>query len=862
MSAIETQRYNGLTEAEAKELFIENGPNELPGSQPKTFLHIAFEVASEPMFLLLVACGILYLILGDHEEAFMLLGFVFVIMSITLVQENKTERALEALRDLSSPRAFVIRDGIRKKIAGREVVRGDLIELLEGDRIPADAAVIENINLSVDESLLTGEAVPVRKVPCDVSQVLKMGKPGGDDTPFIFSGTLVVSGRAFAKVIETGLETELGKIGRSLASVEEQPGGLKGEVSSIVKRLAIIGASMCVLVIVVYGITRGNWVEGFLAGITLAMAVLPEELPVVLTIFLALGAWRISKKQVLTRKVPAIETLGAATVLCSDKTGTITQNKMTLISLWNKKDFYELGESKGNEIPESFHVLLEFSILASQRDPFDPMEKALKKMGERFLSKTEHIHSNWNLLKEYSLSKELLALSHVWKSPDGKAFEIAAKGSPEAIFDLCHLPSEVRIANSKAVLKMSESGLRVLGVARCTFAHDQLPNFQHDFPFKFVGLIGFEDPIRPSVPAAVEECKKAGVRVVMITGDYPGTATNIAKQAGIVSPENVITGPEIDSMSDSELAEKSRNVNVFARVVPEQKLKIVQAFKSVGEIVAMTGDGVNDAPALKAAHIGIAMGARGTDVAREASSLVLLDDDFASIVSAARLGRRIFQNIQKAIGYIFAIHIPIAGLSLIPVLLKWELILLPAHIVFLELLIDPACSIVFEAEPEEPNVMERPPRKPDAPLFGKNMVLLSILQGLGILAVCLYVFLYSTKILNFPVNECRALTFTTLIFANLMLIVVNRSWLRTAISNLLVPNAPQWFVIVGGIAFLGIVLTFPFFQSLFKFAPLHWNDLTVCFLAGGFSLLWFEIFKKFRLIPAENSVPEKNSQPN
>ncbi len=843
MTKIDLNSLTGLSEKEAERRLVAEGANELPSSKPKTVFDIAFDVVREPMFLLLVACGLLYLMLGDKEEALMLLGFVFVIMGITFFQERKTERALEALKDLSSPRALVIRDGVQRRIPGREVVRGDLLVLVEGDRVPADAVMLDSVNFSTDESLLTGEAIPVRKSAASLPLPDSMGRPGGDDLPFIFSGTLAVSGQGAAEVLATGSKTELGKIGKALQTVEPEDSTLKKETAVLVKRLSILGFLMCTLVVIVYGITRGNWTEGFLAGITLAMAMLPEEFPVVLTIFMALGAWRISRKNVLTRRVPAIETLGAATVLCSDKTGTLTQNKMSLVKLYAEGSFLDLPPEGLSSLPEVFHPLVEYGILASQRNPFDPMDKAIRSLGSLALAKTEHLHDNWSLIREYPLSKELLALSHVWKSPDGQQLMIAAKGSPETIGDLCHLDQASQNKLTKTITQMADQGLRVLGVAKAAFQSDTLPADQHDFPFEFLGLLGFADPVRDTVPDAIRECHAAGIRVIMITGDYPGTALSIARRIGLDSNEAVMTGPELETLNETELAEKIRNVNLFARVVPEQKLKIVQALKANGEVVAMTGDGVNDAPALRAAHIGIAMGARGTDVAREASSLVLLDDDFTSIVAAVKLGRRIFDNLQKAMAYIFAIHVPIAGLSLIPILFKWPLILLPVHIVFLELLIDPACSIVFEAESEEDDVMLRPPRSPDQPLFGKRNLILSLMQGFSVFMVVLSVYLISSGLLKLPADESRALTFTTLIVANICLIIINRSWTRSAIASLYTPNAAQWWVIGGGTVFLGLVLFLPFLQKLFKFAILHPLDLLICIAAGGFSLLWFEGFK-------------------
>ncbi len=831
----------GLSDAKAAELLRIEGYNELPSSKPRSIFAIAFEVVKAPMFLLLVAGGLLYLFLGDLQEALMLLGFVLVVMGITFYQERKTERALEALRDLSSPRALVIRGGEEKRIAGREVVTGDLIVLSEGDRVPADAVLFSSTNLSADESLLTGESVPVRKSHSDSS--IDMGRPGGDDLPFVYSGTLIVQGQGVAQVKATGIRTEIGKIGRALQKVEPEETALQKETDRLVRNLAILGLGLCLIVIIVYGLTRASWIQGLLAGITMAMAVLPEEFPVVLTIFLALGAWRISGSRVLTRRVPAIETLGAATVLCVDKTGTLTMNRMSVKKVFAGGNFYDLDDSR-DRLPEAIHEVVEFSILASQIDPFDPMEKAFRQLGEDYLARTEHIHRDWSLVQEYPLSKKLLAMSRVWRSPGGDEYVIAAKGAPEAIADLCHLGEDLRMEISEKIQSMAEEGLRVLGVARAYFkSTETLPGGQHDFDFQFLGLIGLADPVRPGVADAIKECYSAGIRVVMITGDYSGTAQAIARQIGLPS-DLALTGSDLEKMGDPELQEHIKDVGIFSRVVPEQKLRLVNALKASGEVVAMTGDGVNDAPALKAANIGIAMGGRGTDVAREAASLVLLDDDFSSIVKAVRLGRRIFDNIKKAMAYILAIHIPIAGMSLIPVLLGWPLVLLPVHIVFLELIIDPSCSVVFEAEPEEADVMSRPPRDPRKPLFRGRTVGLSLLQGMIVLVIVLAVFVVSLyRGQGGP--EARALTYTTLIIANLGLILTNRSWSRTIIETMKTPNAALWWVIGGALIFLGLVLYVPFLRDLFQFAYLHPIDLAICFMAGIASILWFEGLKLF-----------------
>jgi Ca2+-transporting ATPase len=612
-------------------------------------------------------------------------------------------------------------------------------------------------------------------------------------------------------------------------------------MGALVKKLAIIGILLCVIVIAVYTITRGDLLKGFLAGITLAMAMLPEEFPVVLTVFLALGAWRISKKSVLTRKPAAVETLGSTTVLCTDKTGTLTKNKMTVARLFNGKDFTAVDGK--TTFPEDFHEIIEFGILSSQVNPFDPMEKAITVVGDQFLKDTEHLHTDWEMIKEYPLSKELLAMSRVFYNRETKTRTIAAKGAPEAIFDLCHLSND-RIAElEKAINELASIGLRVLGVAKDVGNLTELPEIQHDFNYEFVGLIGLSDPVRENVPQAVAECYKAGIRVIMITGDYSATAINIAREIGLKNFESVISGPQLDELTEAGLAEKIKTVNIFARVVPEQKLKIVNALKRNNEIVAMTGDGVNDAPALKAANIGIAMGEKGTDVAREAASLVLMDDNFASIVGAIRMGRRIFDNLQKALGYIFAIHVPIAGLSLIPIFFAdLPLILWPVHIVFLELIIDPACSIIFEAEKEELNVMSRPPRSNDEPFFGIKKILLSCTQGVGILIVVFAVYLFCLKN-GYSEREVRALAFTTLIASNIAVILSNRSWSRNIFQILATSNKTVKWVAGGAAFFLALILNIPFLLNLFLFDPISLVETIFCIGAGFLSIFWFEVYK-------------------
>lgn len=816
----------GLSRDEAERRLREEGFNEFVFRQKRNFAVIAREVLFEPMFLLLVSSGCIYLVLGDMAEALALLFFVFVVMGITAYQENRTERALEALRDLTSPRANVIRDGMAFRIAGREVVREDILLLAEGDRIPADAVLLECNDFSADESLLTGESVSVRKFPLQEEGDAK-----------IYAGTMVTQGRGIARVTATGMKSEMGKIGQAIESVEPEKTPLQQEVARLVRNLAVLSALLFVILVVSYGLIRGDWLNGLLAGITLAMAILPEEFPVVLTVFLALGAWRIARSNVLTRRLPAVETLGSADVLCVDKTGTLTENRMSVARLCADGKTLDIGIR--NDLPEAFHEILEYSILASEVDPYDPMEKAFHDLGRRYLSETEHLHADWEIVHEYSLSSSMLAMSHVWKSSSRKEYVVAAKGSPEAIFDLCHLDGDALARWSAEVAEMAGDGLRVLGVAHARYRGTSWPAIQHDFEFEFAGLAGLLDPVREGVPAAVRECRNAGIRVVMMTGDNPLTAQAIARRIGL-GVETII-GSEIESMEDESLCRLAEHADIFARVVPLQKLKIVHALQKSGRVVAMTGDGVNDAPALKSAHIGVAMGKRGTDVAREAASLVLLDDDFSSIVRAVKFGRRIYANLSKAFSFSLAVHVPIAGMSLIPVFMGWPLLFYPVHIAFLQLIIDPVCSLVFEAEPEEEDIMALPPRKAGASILDKRTVTMSLIQGSVILAVILLVYAMS---LGGGEMHARAIAFTTLVFANLVLVLVSRSRSESLIRSLRKPNSALWLVFGG--AFSGLMAVLFFLQGLFGFSGLGFRDLLLCFLVGASSVIWIEAYKALR----------------
>lgn len=835
---------SGLSDEEAARRHAVFGPNELPQHGPRGIWRILIDVMREPMLALLIAGGIIYLLLGSRQEALILLAFACLSILITVAQEARTEHALEALRDLTSPRALVLRDGTRKRIAGRDVVPGDILFLTEGDRVPADGLVLTNDALEADESLLTGEAFPVRKIAVRQDGIDAMSRPGGHDQPFVFSGSMIVRGAALCRVLAIGAQSEIGKIGHSLSIIESEAPKLQAQTRRLVLWMAILGGAVSLLCAMLYGLLRGNWLDAALSGVAIGMSMLPEEFPVVLTVFLAMGAIRMSRAQVLTRRASAIETLGAATILCTDKTGTLTENRMQIAELRLPDGKVCSTDSPVLALEAAFQNLAELGILASAEQPVDPMEIAFHALGKArpdqpLLSRKQ---AGWTLRHHYPVKPQLLAMSHVWGRGVSQDHVIACKGAPEAIADLCGLDAPQRKALREQVDAMAKTGLRVLAVAEAHWpSQDALPATQHHFTFEFRGLVGLTDPVRPSVPNAVRQCQQAGIRVVMMTGDYPGTALAIAAKAGITA-NTVVTGDMLAAMGNADLARCVAGSSVFARIMPEQKLRIVEALKAQGEIVAMTGDGVNDAPSLKAAHIGIAMGGRGTDVAREAASLVLLNDDFESIVRAIRLGRRIYDNLRKAMGFIVAAHIPIAGLALLPLLTGLPLLLGPIHIAVLEMVIDPVCSLVFEAEIEEPDLMQRPPRPPDSPLFSRQLVGWSLLQGsvVMLLVTALTFHLASSAL---PVAAIRSGAFLALVLGILALILLNRTFARSSLKALRRPNMALGVIATGVMMMLVATQTLPVFATLFRFEPVSGNTALMIIITASLMLSLLEALR-------------------
>ena len=838
-----TDALAGLNSSEAEGRLKREGYNELPKAGRRSYLRIVRDVLREPMFILLLVASGLYLILGDLKEAIALVLFAVASIVITVVQEGRSERVLESLRDLTSPRALVIRDGERRRIPGRDVVREDLIVLAEGDRVPADGLILSAHDLLVDESLLTGESVPIGKQAPFAHQTA--GAHADDKSALVFSGSLIVRGEAIARVLITGPGTEIGKIGQSLAAIEVAPPKLQTQTRRIVRRFAVASLIVCSGVVLLYGFMRGSWLDALLSGIAVGMSMLPEEFPLVLTVFMVMGAWRISQARVLTRRATAIEALGSATVLCTDKTGTLTENCMTVTTLlsgqttWNR----EQDASMSKAIAELARV----AILASAPSPSDPMEKAIHDLVG--LAKIPESASRL-FMHKYGLRPDLFAMTNIWREGSEEVALACAKGAPEAIAELCALAPSERESLLTSANGLAAKGFRVLAVAQGHVPVESLPENQRDIHFALLGLIGLVDPLRSNVPAAVRECHSAGIRVVMITGDYPLTAKVIAAQAGI-DATNVMEGDDLAGIADTDLLAAIGSVHVFARVTPSQKLRIVEALKTAGEVVAMTGDGVNDAPALKAANIGIAMGGRGTDVAREASSIVLLDDDFASIVHTIRLGRRIYDNLQKAMEFILAVHVPIAGLALLPLLLNLPLVLWPVHIALLQMLIDPTCSIVFESEPAEPSVMQRPPRPPTSQLLSSMTVLWGILQGMLVLAIVICVYGIA-HFRGMPEGEARALIFVSLILCDIALVLANRSFDTSLFAALGGSNRSLIAVIAAVMSVLAIALYVPVARDLFRFGWLSWIDLGIGLVAAIATLIALEAAKSLwrRRVPA------------
>ncbi len=837
----------GLTSAEVQKLQEQYGKNELVPQKKESFVKKVFHIICEPMFLLLIVAAVIYFILGEPRDGAIMLIFVIGIISIDVIQEWKTDKTLNALKDLSAPQINVIRDGEEKKIFSADLVPGDLMMICEGVKIPADGVVVQCADLCVDESSLTGEAEGVRKTTADKAE------PTTDywRKDYCYAGTLVTQGTATVKVDKIGSQTEYGKIGLGIASAKNEDTPLQKQTGKLIKTCAIIAGILFLLVGIFTWINISDHdfadriIESILSGVTLAMAMIPEEFPVILTVFLSMGAWRLAKKNSLVRKLPSVETLGAVSVLCVDKTGTITMNRMTLQETW---------VASGDE-----HTLIETMGLGCETDAYDPMEKAMLRFCEDHGITKKNLFEN-ELVTEYAFTNELKMMGHVWRRNDG--IVIAAKGSPERILTVCEMTDAERSMAEEKINTLSSEGLRVIAIAKGNPESDNdIPDCITDCRLTLLGLVGLADPPRESVKNDIAVCKKAGIRVVMITGDNGITASAIAQKIGMPHINHIITGDMLNDMSDEELREAVKEVSVFSRVIPEHKMRIVRAFKENGEIVAMTGDGVNDAPALKYADIGIAMGKRGSEVSREAADLILMDDNFTTIVETVRDGRRIYDNIRKAVGYVFTIHIPIALASLLAPFLgisPASLLLLPLHVVLLEVLIDPTCSIVLERQPAESDIMERKPRDSKEKLLTARTLIKSVMQGLCVFAASFGAYFITLD--GDPQNAAvaRSMGLTIIMLANLFLVQVNSSDHDFAFhsSSRLAKDWVMWIVNIGTIILLGIILYTPA-SSLLKLAPLSVSQLLCSLGLAAASVLWYEVVKLIKKIRIKKNT-DKN----
>ncbi len=831
----------GLSEAEAARRLREDGPNELPRGHRRGALTLLGEILKEPIIALLVGGAIVYFFFGELRDAILLAGSVLVIIGLDLYQGRHAEQALEALREMSDPEIEVVRGGARRRVPRREIVRGDIVVLSEGTRIAADAVVVDGIDLRVDESLLTGESVPADKVTWDGA--VPWRRPGGGESPFVYAQTLVVAGHGHAEVGATGARTEVSRIASALASVETETPVLVAQTRGLLLSVSALAVVASLVVVLILGVRDGDWLLGLLAALAAAIALLPEEIPVVLSVYTALGARRMARHRALTRKFAAIPTLGAVTVLCTDKTGTLTQNRMAVqATAVDPAEGIRVAHDLAAAGPRE-HDLVRVAVFASELDPVDPMEVAIRDAGVALAVPVPRSDDE-RRVRRYSLSRDFLAVTQVWAGARPGEWVVSSKGAPEALFDVCGLAGEERARWQSAVLAMGEEGLRVLGVAEAVLPPDgrseaDLPEDPRQFPLEFLGLVGLADPLRPGVPEAIARCRAAGVRVVLITGDHPATARAIARRVGLARPDDVLTGDELDRLDPAERAARSRSVDVYARFAPETKLALVEALKADGEIVAMTGDGVNDAPALKAAHVGVAMGHRGTDVAREAAGVVLLDDAFPTMVEAIREGRGIFANMRKAVAYLLAIHVAIAGMAVLPVLLGAPLILYPVEIVFLEFVIDPTSALGFEAEPEDPDTMRRPPRRPDLPLLSRRALALALAQGVLVLAAA-YGLYAGGLALGAGDNVARTLGFSALVSGNVVLILTNRSLSVPFPRSLAIPNRRLGLVVAGAFGLLLGAVYLPWLEPIFRFAPLPAPEFLIALGVGAAGAIAFE----------------------
>lgn len=786
---------------------------------------LLFEVAGEPMFFLLVLGCVLYFFLGDKTEAWLMAASIIFVIAIEIVQELRSEKALRALRDFAQPRVTVIRNGFRIEIPSSEVVVGDLIAFAEGERLAADARVIQHNDLSIDESILTGESLPV-------------GKSQAEGENLLYQGTVVATGLGVGVVTAVGQQTAFGKLGKSIESIESEPTPLQKQINRFVKLMMLIGLVAFMLVFAVNYYYVDSIVAALLFSLSFGLALIPEEIPVAFTTFMALGAYRMTRKNVLVKQPKTVESLGSATVICLDKTGTITENQMTVAEV---VDF--AGEGK----------VLEYAMWASEPEPFDAMEKAIHAAYAEQALVDQRV--GFKMYHEYPLGGQPPMMTHIHQNKTGERV-VATKGAVERILRVCKLPDAAKSDVMERVNALSTAGYRVLGVARAEWPGEEFPADQDNFPWLFQGLVALFDPPKRNIHEVFRQFYQAGIQVKMITGDHAGTALNIAKESGLRTGDAApLTGDAVMNLPEEALRRLVGETVVFARMFPEAKLRVVQALKANGEVVAMTGDGVNDGPALKAAQIGVAMGRRGTEVAKGAASMVLMNDDLGGMVVAIENGRRIYANLRKAIRYIISIHIPIVLTVVLPLVFGWKYLhmLTPIHVIFLELIMDPTCAVAFENEPTEPGMMKKAPRAANSPLFSSKELWFSVLQGLLLTAGILGMYQYA---LHNGADEAttRTFVFTTMLAGNLFLTFANRSFEHTIARTLFYKNTNIPIIGAVTLALLAAVLFIPWVNSLFKLAPITLAETGLCLLAALVSVGWFEVWKAIKALSRRGSA--------
>ena len=821
----------GLTDAAVTRSRAENGRNVLTTDARSGLFTTVREVVAEPMFLLLLAACAVYFALGRAAEAVTLIGALVVVAGISVYQAVRSDRALGALRELTQPQAHVQRNGHQTTVPVEDLVVGDEVLVAEGERLPADGTLHDLNDFAVDEAILTGEAVPVAKVT---------GAPA-------FAGTSTVSGSAWLTVTAVGAQTQLGRIGQRIATIAPEKTPLQVQVNQFVLRMAWLGAGAFALVWGINYARSGDWVTALLFGLTLAMSILPEEIPVAFSSFMALGAARLSRIGVLTKQPQTVESLGSATVICADKTGTLTQDGMRVRHLYDGATdaLVPLPDLPAGAAAPTLSVtaatVLAYARWASETAPFDPMEQAI--VAAFAAANPAGAAAAYPMVHEYPLAGTPPMMTHVRQAPTGEIL-VAGKGAVEHILAVCRPEPAVADRIRSITKKLSEEGLRVLGVASGTYSPPAFPVQQDDFTWSFLGLIALENPPKPNAGAVIEAFTAAGIQVKMITGDYAETAQAIARQVGLPGADTLLTGQEVLAMDEPTLRQRAATTAVFARMFPEAKLRVVEALKANGEVVAMTGDGVNDGPAMKAAHIGVAMGRRGTEVARQAASLVLVNDDLSSMVEAIAQGRRIYQNFKKAVFYVVSIHIPIILAVAVPLLAnwKWANLFSPVHIIFLELVMGPTCSIAFENEPAEAGQMQQPPRPLTATFLAGAELGRSVVQGLGIAGAVLGVY-YAAMHQGEPAPVVRTLVFATLVLSNIFLTLANRSFTQSVFRTIRVPNRVLWLMLSLTFGLLLATLFVPAAQRLFGFAPVAAGALGWCALAALVSVGWVEGYK-------------------